>query len=202
MRGSISDKVYDMIRKLAPGTMVFSEDYFTFGPNSAVNMAFSRLAKEGVIHRLARGIYYTPKKDPELGAIRPSLEDMARAIAAKERITIRPTGAYALNSLGFSTQVPTKVVFLTNGQSRKIKAGKGTITFKGTTQKVMAVQSDLVFLGIQALQELGKEGITDEVINKLTNVLRSVGPEQLRNDAKLAPIWIRQILYSIANKLE
>lgn len=202
MRGSTSDKIYDIIRGLAAGTLVFSDDYLAFGPNSAVNMALSRLAKEGVIHRLARGIYYTPKKDPELGPIRPSLEEVASAIATKDRITIRPTGAYALNSLGLSTQVPTKVVFLTNGQSRKIKVGKGTITFKGTTQKIMAVQSDLVFLCIQALQELGKEGITDDVINKLTNVLQSVGPEQLRNDAKLAPIWIRQILYSIANKLE
>ena len=47
MRGSISDKVYNMIRKLAPGTMVFSENYLSFGPSSAVNMTFSRLAKEG-----------------------------------------------------------------------------------------------------------------------------------------------------------
>ncbi len=58
----------------------------------------------------------------------------------------------------------------------------------------MMVKSDIVFLCIQAIQELGKDGVSEDVIKKLTKVLQSVGPAQLRNDAKLAPIWIRQIL--------
>lgn len=119
-------------------------------------MALSRLSKEGCIERASKGVYFAPKSDPLLGALHPSLEEIAKAIADKEQIKIRPTGAYALNKLGLSTQVPMKVVYLTNGHPRKFKMGKGSITFRQTTPKVMSVENDLIFLAIQALQELGK----------------------------------------------
>jgi hypothetical protein len=202
MRGSVSEKIYESLRASQPGTLVFSTDFLDFGSNSAINMALSRLAKEGYVQRFAKGVYFTPKTDPLLGPVYPSFEDVAKAIAGKEQIKIRPTGAYALNKLGLSTQVPMKVVYLTNGHPRNFKIGpKGSIRFKQTTPKVMAVKNDLVFLAIQALQELGKDGVTAEVIARLTEVLRRVDVKQLRDDAKLAPIWIGQILYSIANKI-
>ena len=201
MRGSISDKIYESLRKLQPGTLVFPADFLELGSNTAVNMALSRLASEGYVQRFAKGVYFTPKTDPLLGPIHPSLEDVAKAIAEKEQIKIRPTGAYALNKLGLSTQVPMKVVYLTNGHPRNFKIGKGSITFRQTTPKVMAVENDMVFLAIQALQELGKDGVTEEVIIRLTEVLKRVDIQQLKDDAKLAPVWIGQILYLIANKI-
>jgi hypothetical protein len=171
------------------------------GSNTAVNMALSRLAKEGYINRFAKGVYFKPKSDPLLGSLRPSLEDVAEAIADKEHIRIRPTGAYALNKLGLSTQVPMKVVYLTNGHPRNFKIGKESITFRQTTPKVMTVQNDLVFLVIQAIQDLGKDGVTEKVVTHVTEVLKKVDIRQLREDAKLAPVWIAKILYSIANKI-
>jgi len=202
MRGSISDKIYESVRKLQPGTLVFPTDFLEFGSNKAINMALSRLAKEGHIQRFAKGVYFTPKTDPLFGPVYPSFEDVAKAIADKEQIKIRPTGAYALNKLRLSTQVPMRVVYLTNGHSRNFKIGpKGSIRFKQTTPKVMAVKNDLVFLAIQALQELRKDGVTEEVITRLIEVLKRVDIQQLRDDAKLAPVWIGQILYSIANKI-
>ncbi len=201
MRGSINDKIFDSLRELKPGTLVFPSDFLHLGNNYAVNMALSRLAKEGQIQRFSKGVYFTPKSDPLLGSLHPSLEDVAKAIADKEQIRIRPTGAYALNKLGLSTQVPMKVVYLTNGHPRNFKIGKGTITFRQTTPKVMAVQNDLVFLVIQALQELGKDGVTEKVVSQLTETLKKVDVQQLREDAKLAPVWIAKILYSIANKI-
>jgi hypothetical protein len=201
MRGSINDRIYEFIRKLEPGTLVFPADFLHLGSNYAVNMALSRLAKEGHIKRFAKGVYFTPKSDPLLGFIHPSLEDVAKAIADKEQIRIRPTGAYALNRLGLSTQVPTKVVYLTNGYRRSFKIGRGTITFRQTTPKVMAVQDDMVFLVIQALQELGKDGVTEKVVKHLINVLKKMDVQQLRDDAKFAPVWIANILYSMSNKI-
>jgi hypothetical protein len=66
----------------------------------------------------------------------------------------------------------------------------------------MMVESDLMFLAIQAIKELGKGGISDEIIMKLTGVLRHVDPDQFRKDTKLAPVWIKQILYAIARKID
>lgn len=181
---------------------MFVSDYVHMANAEAVNMAFSRLAKMGQLIRLGKGIYIYPQLDPELGVLYPSLEKIAEAIANKERVRIKPTGAYALNRLGISTQVPMKVTYLTDGNSRNIKVGKGTLAFKHTTPKKLAAEGQVTFLAIQALLELGKESIDEKVINRLTEVLQKEGPEIVIKDAKLAPGWVASILYSIANKMK
>ena len=137
-----------------------------------------------------------------MGQLYPSLEEIARKIAEKERVVIRPTGSYALNKLGLSTQVPTKVVYLTNGSPRAIRIGKGTLTFKSTTPKRLAAKNDTVFLAIQALIELGEKGTTDKIIESLCTILQREGPAAVREDARLAPNHVAKTLYLIADKLE
>jgi hypothetical protein len=79
-----------------------------------------------------------PKIDPLFGAIYPIPEQVAEAIAKKEMVRIMPAGAYALHRLGLTTQVPTKLVYITDGENRQIKIGKTTIKFKATTPKKSA----------------------------------------------------------------
>ena len=66
---------------------------------------------DGMLVRLAHGIYYYPKEDKEygLGIIYPSVEDIAQAIAKRDKAKIVPMGAYALNRLGLSTQRVFKI---------------------------------------------------------------------------------------------
>ena len=112
------------------GDLVFPGDYLDIGTPEAIHMAFSRMAKENKLKRLGKGIYLKPKIDPLLGELSVSLEQIAKQIARKEKVIIRPTGAYALNKLGLSTQVPTNVVFLTNGNSRILWLGMGSLLLK------------------------------------------------------------------------
>lgn len=184
-----------------PGQILFPGDFLELGSVSAIHMALSRLVEKKKLIRVGKGIFYKPRIDPLLGPISPSLGDLAQIIAQKEQVIIRPTGSYALNRLGLSTQVPTKVVFLTNGSRRRIKAGKGIITFKPTTPKNLAAKNELVFLAIQAMKELGAAGTTQRVIDILTEKLRSVPVDVIREDARNAPQFAHQILLSIANKL-
>ena len=58
------------------------------------------------------------------GSASPEYPD---GIAKRDKIRIVPTGVYALNALGLSTQVPMKLVFLTDGAAREIKLGKRLI---------------------------------------------------------------------------
>jgi len=98
-------------------------------------MSLSRLVKEGKIERLAHGIYFYAKIHPTMGKLQPSLDEIAEAIAQKEHIRIRPSGAYALNKLGLSNQVPTRIVYITDGQVKQIRFGKGSIKFKPVRPK-------------------------------------------------------------------
>ena len=201
-RKNTTSLILDSLRNTKEGQLLFPGDFLNTGTPEAVNMAFFRLASEKKLIRLGKGIYLHPKMDPVLGLLYPSLEEIAHKIAAKEKVLIRPTGAYALNRLGFSTQVPTKVVFLTNGSPRKIKIGKGTITFKRTTPKKMASKGELTFLAIQALNELGENNIGSKEIDRLVDILKKEEVSTIREDAKYAPNWIARILYYIADKIE
>ena len=152
--------------------------------------------------RLAHGIYLYPKIDNELGVLYPSIEEVAEAIAKKERIRILPTGSYAMNKLGLSTQVPTKVIYLTDGKARKLAIGKNIITFKPVVPRKLAAKGKFSSLVIQALQELGSQNVTQDVLNRVQKVLQQEDPAILHRDAKLAPAWIARILYETTPKIE
>src|ERR1700750_943418 len=108
---SVQTRVDEQIEQEEPGKLLFPSEYLDIGTPEAIHMAFSRMVRQKIVIRLGKGIYMKPKTDPLLGQLRPSLEEIAHKIAEKEHVIIRPTGAYALNKLGLSTQVPTRVVF-------------------------------------------------------------------------------------------
>jgi hypothetical protein len=199
---TITRSVTEQVQEAKPGTMFFPADLLEFGAPDAIHQTFSRLARTKILLRLAKGIYVKPKIDPELGPLRPSLEDVAQQIAERDKVVIRPTGAAALNKLGLSTQVPTKVVYLTNGNPKRIRVGRSTIVFKKTTHKQLAVQSEMVFLAIQALIALEDQADTPDNIRQLTEVLGMEKPADIRQGARLAPQRIARILYQIANHIE
>jgi len=145
---------------------------------------------------LAHGIYLYPKKDKDLGILYPSTEQIAFAIAKRDRARIIATGVQALNKLGLSTQVPLKVVFLTDGAARSIKIGKRTITFKKTSPKNLLTKGEISGLAIQALKSLGQYKIEKEVLIRLQIILKKEKKQNVLHDAKLASAWISKILTS------
>ena len=126
--------------------------------------------------------------------INPSLEEIADAISKRDMVKIIPTGIYALQKLGLSTQMPMQAVYLTDGAPRKIKVGKRIITFKKTSPKKLLIKGKINQLVIQALSELKAKNITDAVIEKIFDALKNEDPSLIRKDAMLAPEWIAKIL--------
>jgi len=194
---SVHSQILREIGKMEPGNAVFPGDFKGIGSEASIKMAFVRLAKEGKLDRVSHGIYTVPKIDPRFGRIPPSLEDIAQAIADRDHARIRPAGAFALNKLGLSTQVPMKLVYLTDGAPRTIQIGKRTIKFKPAAPRSLLYKGPISGLAVQALKELGQKAVSGEVIDKLTKLLTNEDPELMRHDAKLAPNWISRILYVI-----
>jgi hypothetical protein len=143
---------------------------------------------------MAHGIYLYPKVDKELGILYPSTEDIAKAIARRDKARIVPTGIHALNKLGLSTQVPLKVVYLTDGAARSIKVGKRTITFKKTTPKNLMTKGEISSLVIQALKTIGRSKVDEKTLRKIRSILKNESQEQIIHDARLSPAWINKIL--------
>ena len=176
------------------GSVFFVDDFLDFGNPESVKKALLRLKEKEVLVRLAHGIYLYPKIDKELGVLFPSTEDIAKAIARRDKARIVLTGVQALNKLGLSTQVPMKVVYLTDGATRNIKVGKRTITFKNTSPKNLSTNGEISSLVIQALKTIGQTKVDENTISKIKTLLQKEKIENIINDAKLAPAWINKIL--------
>lgn len=180
---------------------VFTPSHFKdLGSRDAIASALKRHKQSGLIRQLARGLYDYPKTDPELGPLQPSADDIAKALAGRDAVRLQPTGAYAANLLGLSTQVPMKVTYLTDGLSRTVQIGKRQITLKRTTPRNMATAGKVSGLVIQALRRMGQAHIDKQVIAQLDRVLDAQAKAQLMKDIRYAPAWIADIIRDLAGR--
>ena len=191
---SIQKQIENSIKYKPIGTLIIPDDYSTFGSSDAIRKALDRLEDNKKIIRVAQGIYVRPKNSKLIGTLTPSAEEVAQAIVKRDRIRTVPTGSYAMNVLGLSTQVPMNIVLLTDGSPREIKVGKRTIKFKKTTPKNLMAKGKISCLVIQALKEIGNGNVTAKEEQKIINLLRKEDKNNLNHDIALAPVWIQKIM--------
>ena len=128
MAATISSKIERRIQKQGEGWVFAAQDFLDLGSRAAVDQTLSRLAREGEIRRVGRGLYDLPRTSTLLGTlVPPAQERIAEALERKTGSRLQSSGAVAANALGLSTQVPAKIVYLTDGASRKLKVGGQTI---------------------------------------------------------------------------
>ena len=191
---SIEDSILTAIKAKGRGSIFFPSDFTSYGEGKAVGKSLERLTAKGDIIRLARGIYSYPEIDTVLGLgiLMPSIEQIAETIARRDKARIVPTGIYAMNKLGISTQVPMNVVYLTDGAPRKVSLGNGrSIQFKYTTPKNLSFTNPLAMLVTFALKEVGKDNVTGDIAKQIKNVLQKEQKENVLADEALMPAWIR-----------
>ncbi len=94
-------------------------DFLDIGERATVDSALHRLMARGEVRRVIRGIYDYPRFSKLLEQqVSPDIDQVARTIGRKFRWRIQPSGATAMNLLGLSTQVPGRVVYLSDGPDR------------------------------------------------------------------------------------
>ncbi|MCB2380243.1 DUF6088 family protein [Hymenobacter sp. BT635] len=109
MTGSIMQRVRQQVQAFEPGELLtyadLSTDPASFG---AVAAALSRLSREGVLKRYAKGQYYRPTPS-RFGALQPSAAAVLRTLTAAEgSVSAYPVGTALYNQLGLTTQVPAE----------------------------------------------------------------------------------------------
>jgi len=195
-RPIVENKIALRLANLQKGSILFVDDFLDYGNAESIKKALLRLKEKGILIRLAFGIYLYPKTDKELGILYPSVEEIAEAIARRDKARIIPTGVQALNKLGLSTQIPLKAVYLTDGAARVVKIGNRTITFKKAGPKNLLAKGEISGLVIQALKSIGKDKLEEDMLAKVKSMLKKENKENIMHDAKLAPAWINKILMS------
>ncbi len=177
---------------------VFTPKHFqSLGGTAAIDSCLRRLKAAGTIRQLARGLYDYPVNDPVLGTVAPSADAIARALVVRDAIRIQPSGAYAANVLGLSDQIPSRIVFLTDGPARKVRIGKREIILQHTTPRNMATAGRISGTIIQALRYLGKDQVDEQVLSILRRRITEADHPSIRKDLLHAPAWIADILRNL-----
>ena len=195
---SIDTRIAQRVQRSARGTVFTPAAFTALGSREAIDKSLQRLVAQGALRRLSRGLYDKPRHDEILGTLWPSVEDVVKAVVGKHKLRVQPAGVYAANLLGLSEQVPAKIVLLTDGTSRSIRAGPMQITLKRTSPRNMAAANRLSGLVIQAFKSLGPEHITPQRIAHLRKTLPVAERARLENDLNLAPGWMRPALRELA----
>ncbi len=193
---SINNKIVKRIYSKGMGWCFTQKDFFDLGSPGAIRIALHRLEKKGTIRRIARGLYEYPKKHVNIGLLSPSPEKIIRALSVRDAIHFLPSGAFSANLLGLSEQVPAKIVYLTNGSTRRVKFGRQEIILKRTSPKILEAgkNSGMVIL---ALKHLGKTQVKRQHTEHLKISLNNRAKIQLQKDRKYAPIWMQHIIDNI-----
>jgi hypothetical protein len=198
---TMRDQIVARIERLGEGKAFSAKDFLDIASRGSIDMALASLTRSGTIRRLRRGLYDMPKVNTALGGkLSPDIDEAAQAIARRQRWKIMPEGAWAANLLGLSTQVPAKIIYLTDGPNNDVAIGRRSIHFKHARPKVMAGLEGKFALVVQALRHLGKEGIGPREIEKLRSALSPAEKRRLVKDTRFGVDWIYEVAKKIAEK--
>jgi hypothetical protein len=132
--------------------------------------------------------------------VAPSPDELVRAWARNNGLRVVPSGAYAANLLGLSTQVPARLVYYTNGRTQTLKLGPYTVRLLNRGPKTMDVRGQVAPLVLQALRYLGPKGVTPEAICRLRSTLSPKDKNELRQNLRYAAARMKPVIEQVAHE--
>lgn len=201
MQQAIEQKILSRIYGNGRGWAFSQADFADLGARSAIDSALHRREREGVIRRVIRGIYDYPRHSKAVGGpISPNIDQVAHALARKFVWRIQPDGATAQNLLGLSTQVPARIVYLSDGPERSYTVGKTKLAFEHTALKEAGFKLSESRLIVQALKAFGESRITPRIISQIRKQFDPALLQRIRLDTKTATGWVYATIQEIARE--
>lgn len=177
--------------------MLSPKEFLHLGSRAAIDQTLSRLAREGSLLRIGRGVYALQIQG-RFGPRPPSTATVVEAIESASGETVVDSGAAEANALGLTTQVPTREVYLTSGPSRRLKLRERDIELKHGNRWQMLLGKRPSGKAIRALIWLGPEQAPMAL-----KVLRSKLPSQewdaMRQARAGLPSWMAKAVSEVVD---
>ncbi|MDD5871580.1 MAG: DUF6088 family protein [Bacteroidales bacterium] len=181
------------IESMSEGCILFRSDFPEYH-TEFVGSVLSELTDEGVLVKIAHGIYAKPRNS-RFGVLLPSIDNVVQAIAVRDNADLLPSGVVALNALGLSTQVPVIYTYLTSGSERTIQLSNTQVILKRGVPKNFCYRTRLISLLVQALKALKKENVSEEVVNTIRQLVKKeTDKATLAKDVDMMPAWMKRIV--------
>lgn len=179
-------------KQLPEGGILTPKEFLHLGSRAAVDQAFSRLARAGLLIRVARGLYVAPVvTESETRA--PAVAKTVSSLAQKTQETITSCGAQAASALGLIQYKPIREVFLTNGRGRTLKLNGAEVEVLHVPKWMLLLNATLPGAVIRALAWLGEANV-NIALKTLRERLCLDDWKNLRAVWYLLPSWMVQAI--------
>lgn len=205
MNGTLT-QMRGMLRSWERGRFVFTDDFASLESQGSVRIGLCQLVKDGVLHRIARGIYYyagiTGDINVKTSFVMPSEETIAYAVAERERIRIIPYGDQAARKLGITGMSISSLKYLTDGAPKVINLAKGRkIYFNHTSEvKMFDFRNETMQMISSAIRALGADMIGEREKQILQEAIRKVPEKEFERDITIPPAWVQAIMLELWNR--
>lgn len=190
---SVAENIRRRVQRIPRGEPFTTVRFLGLGSRPAVDKALSRLVREGVIERVARGVFVRPKKNRFIGNVMPEVSRVIEVIAKDHGEIVQVHGAEAARRFNLTTQVPTIPVYYTSGPSREIRVGNLRVRLMHTTSsRKLQHAGKKVGFALTALWYLGKDNVNAEVIHRIRKGLTKEEFETLC--ASRMPGWMTRAI--------
>ncbi len=199
---SVAGKVRRRMERGGPGKLWTYSDFKPL-PLLAVAAALSRMTAEGVIRRIRKGVYYSPRKT-RFGEISPDPTSVAATLLRDKGIKWKPSGLPAYNGLGLTTQVSPvltldireKIYSLRIGSDAKLRLRPG-VSVSGLSDNERAV--------LDALRDLRRipDSSPAEAVSKIRDLFaaRRFSFSRVARRSFNEPPRVRALLGAIGSEL-
>ena len=187
---TLSTRILAEVAVLPEATPIYAKGLLHLGSRAAIDQALSRLARRGQLLRAGRGLYVRPI-ETRFGPRTPSVEAVLNALQAETGETITLSGAAAANTLGLTTQVPVRMVYLTSGPSRHLRFGAQTVELQHARRWQLTFPGRPAGEVIRALAWFGRErGV--ELTSQLSRTLSAQTVQELSSARGRMPTWMAE----------
>ena len=166
-------------------------------PAQAVAQSLSRLAREGAIRRVRKGIYYRPRQTV-LGESIPAKSEIAKQVL---RRPLHPAGLTAANILGFTTQNPGHSEFATPAHSAPDLLPGAHVYARRPSSRAHLSEKEGALLEFLRARAHSSDLSPEETCQRLLALLRQANMNRLLNAASTEPPRVRAILGALAEEL-
>jgi hypothetical protein len=188
----LPETILQQAQSLPEGGVLSPKEFLHLGSRSAVDQAFSRLAKDGKLLRVARGAYAAPISS-RFGSRPPAPERVVQSLAEQSGEIVVPHGASAANALGLTQQVPIREVYLTSGRTRKLKLGRSEVLVKHAPRWMLSLGARPAGAAVRALAWIGPTHASESLAS-LRRTLPQPEWQALASARATLPGWMAQAI--------
>lgn len=195
----ITDRVRRRIER--GGERLWRLEDFRDLPSTAVAQAFSRLARQGIVERLSKGVYYRARQTT-FGKSLPNPAAIQKLASRRKRVF--PSGIAAANLLGFTTQTARRGEVATTALSLPRKLIGSDTVIHTRRPEAWAGLSDADAALLDFLRRGGKtsELSTEETVRRTVALFSEKGRfERLLNVADSEPPRVRAMMGAIGEQI-